>query len=929
LSIKLCHRPSACGFFFLLLTLPCHGGPQDFGLAELQRAIAARGLNPALFRFRTEVNISLKPESYEIVAGRISGGDLRGLLYGLLDAAEQIRLTGRVAASRGSPAVPMRGIRVFLHNEALEKDWYYSRDYWAEFFAMLARNRFNRFNLVFAHQTNYLAPPYPFWVNIEEFPEIKAQNLTADQQKRNLDMLRFISQTAAEHAIDFTLGIWEHNIQNGMTATVDGITRANIGPYSRAALQKILSECPAIRSIQMRTNSESGIPSDQQVEFYRDYVYPAIAAAGRRVTLDLRGWAMSEGMLDAALNSGAPLRLSAKYWAEDMARPYQPAETFPGYSFHNFLEKPRQYQFYWEVWALGSHRLLLWGDPDFVRRAAPTFTLSGSVGFEIDPPLAQKGFGNRQGEWGIFTSDQKDRVFWKHEFERYWLFYLLWGRLTYDPKTPERVWLSEMQRRFGKAAADVMQAYVYASRVRGEIVAAHLADPNMYIWPEINPGGLIDSYREVRPSDWRTVATIDEAVRNSIDGVASAKQTPLDTSQLLNDLALRAEQALDRARAVIDKNLPEWRSTEIDFQVLATLARYHGRKQMAADHLTWFYETGDDTGLHAARRELTGAGREWDRLVKLTDGVYPAEMAFGPDDVGHWKDKLPYVAHDRKILDERLAIFEQFGRFDFGFDFGGPVPAARGASYRNYPYVLRNTVEPRFRLVEPATKFDPELGYGWVTDASREAVPLTLMPYHETRAVAREPKHLAENTLFGDAIKGQGAQTFRVRTGPGEFNVCFLHPDRSTRETKLAANNGFVDVVFPEGEWTVSGLVLTNVNGGPPPRTRRWLPRPPRPALQHVPLKTTPGGQPLSISLRISPAKDLDIVRLHYRPVNQLAKFKTLEAPATRPNFTIPGEDISARWDLMYYFEILNHSGSGWFEPDPAVATPYFVVTVE
>ena len=89
------------------------------------------------------------------------------------------------------------------------------------------------------------------------------------------------------------------------------------------------------------------------------------------------------------------------------------------------------------IWALGSHRLLLWGDPGFVRRAAGTFDLGGGSGFEIDAPLAQKGFGNRPGVWGVFTPSQKDRVFWRYEFERYWLFYLLWGRLTYDPTTPD------------------------------------------------------------------------------------------------------------------------------------------------------------------------------------------------------------------------------------------------------------------------------------------------------------------------------------------------------------------------------------------------------------------------------------------------------------------------------------------------------------
>jgi hypothetical protein len=60
------------------------------------------------------------------------------------------------------------------------------------------------------------------------------------------------------------------------------------------------------------------------------------------------------------------------------------------------LQRPEPFSFYWELWGLGSHRLLLWGNPDYVRRAVSTFHFGDAVGFEIDPPLAQKGFGNRQ-----------------------------------------------------------------------------------------------------------------------------------------------------------------------------------------------------------------------------------------------------------------------------------------------------------------------------------------------------------------------------------------------------------------------------------------------------------------------------------------------------------------------------------------------------
>src|ERR1022692_420716 len=238
----------------LIVAIPSFAGPEEFGSAEFQRALAQRGLPPTASSLEKKL-VSGKPECFTISGTSISASDKRGLMYAFLDAADQIRANGRVSNATGCPAVAIRGIRYFLHNHDLEQQWYYSRDYWDEYFAMLAHNRFNRFNLVFAHQTDYLAPPYPFWLSLPDFPEIRVPGLSDEQRAKNLEMLQYISQAAADHGIDFTLGIWEHNYENGM---VSGITRENIGPYSHEALKTILQRCPAIHSVQMRTNEESG-----------------------------------------------------------------------------------------------------------------------------------------------------------------------------------------------------------------------------------------------------------------------------------------------------------------------------------------------------------------------------------------------------------------------------------------------------------------------------------------------------------------------------------------------------------------------------------------------------------------------------------------------------------------------------------------------
>ena len=161
-------------FALVLFAMVLSAGPVEFGTAELNDAMAARKL-----KWKNQVELSLdapetfRIEPYQIGGAHITGGDLRGLMYGLLEAAEQLRTNGKLVKASGSPAVAMRGIRVVL-NEELE---HASQEFWNAYFGMLARNRFNRIHVVFDH----LTAPY--------------------------ELAASLSRTAADYGIDFTLGI--------------------------------------------------------------------------------------------------------------------------------------------------------------------------------------------------------------------------------------------------------------------------------------------------------------------------------------------------------------------------------------------------------------------------------------------------------------------------------------------------------------------------------------------------------------------------------------------------------------------------------------------------------------------------------------------------------------------------------------------------
>ncbi|HSW51294.1 MAG TPA: hypothetical protein VLH09_14010, partial [Bryobacteraceae bacterium] len=89
---------------------------------------------------------------------------------------------------------------------------------------------------------------------------------------------------------------------------------------------------------------------------------------------------------------GVPVRLSAEHG------------VVPG--------APADAEVLWEMGAPGAGER---DDPAYVRGVMQSLAKAGVAGFEIDAPLPVTSEANRR-------------------------FYTLWGRLSYDPKTPASVW---------------------------------------------------------------------------------------------------------------------------------------------------------------------------------------------------------------------------------------------------------------------------------------------------------------------------------------------------------------------------------------------------------------------------------------------------------------------------------------------------------
>ncbi len=378
------------------------------------------------------------PESFTITrpAGEpgpvaVAATDGRGLAYGLLELADRaahspdpVGAIRSVPPSRNVPATPVRGILRTFACEVEDKPWFYDRDFWGEYLTELATQRINRFHLALGMQynyshhpatDNYLCFPYPFLLDVPGY-DVRAGDLPAEERDRNLAMLQFISAEAQRRGIHFQLGLWNHAFDQGEGSMprypIHGLDATTHAAYSAAAVRQLLTACPGIAGLTLRVHYEGGIAEPDHEDFWRP-VMQAVAAVGRPIELDMHAKGVDEAMLDIGRETGLPVVLSAKYWAEHQGLPYHQTSIrekekstgeagtglmaitahqrrFTRYGYGDFLKENRDYDVLFRIWP-GTQRVLLWGDPALAAGYGRLATLGGAKGVELCEPLTFKG----------------------------------------------------------------------------------------------------------------------------------------------------------------------------------------------------------------------------------------------------------------------------------------------------------------------------------------------------------------------------------------------------------------------------------------------------------------------------------------------------------------------------------------------------------
>ncbi|MBK5271677.1 MAG: hypothetical protein JJE22_11760, partial [Bacteroidia bacterium] len=628
----------------------------------------------------------------------INGYDDRGVMYGLLDIAERISWgtdnlhpLSKVRETTEKPAVQERAVSLYTMNRSYWESRFYNEAYWTRYFDMLASDRFNMFTIIFGYENGgFLAPPYPYFFDVEEYPGVKMKSLSQQDKEKNLAALNRIIQMAHDHGIEVTLGIWDHIYRGGIQAGtsagenasdkqqyefVSGIDAGNLMGYTKIALDKFIKLLPGLDAIQFRMHDESGLKKGEQGPFWKE-LFESIKANHPNMRLVLRAKGLPDETIHDAINSGVKFNIATKFWMEQASLPYSPThvnlqdQKNRRHGYGDMLRYPQEYKMIWRLWTGGTNRILLWGSPDYASRFIRSFDIynNGSYGFEVNEMLATKMESQPHDE-KPFDLLNPPYQYYDYEFERYWDFYLSYGRMGYNPQTPADVWTNKYEQHFGEKAGPIIEKAVHtASTILPRIVVAcnnYTFFPTTRGWAEKQRFGDLEFYAKAQSSDIQQFASFDEEAQQLIEGGETAKILPSitsvwfrKTSDSINRLVAAAQNAIGT------KSNKEFNSTIVDLKILSNLALYHSRRIPAAIYYRMYLHTKNPSALDSAIFHERNAIVAWRQIVNAAGDVYANDLKFGLDQVmyeginveltGHWKDELVMLEKDLTNLEKQL-----------------------------------------------------------------------------------------------------------------------------------------------------------------------------------------------------------------------------------------------------------------------------------
>jgi hypothetical protein len=377
--------------------------------------------------------------------------------------------------------------------------------------------------------------------------------------------------------------------------------------------------------------------------------------------------------------------------------------------------------------------------------------------------------------------------YYDYEFERYWDFYLSFGRMGYNPQTSPDVWSNEYKKHFGQKAGPIVENAVHtSSTILPRIVAAcnnYTFFPTTVGWAEKQRFGDLQFYAKAQSSDIQQFASFDEEAQQLIEGGETAKVLPSMTSLWFKKTSDSVNRLIAAAQSAIGtKSNKEFNSTIVDLKILSNLALYHSRRIPAAIYYCIYKRTNNPSALDSAIAHERSAIAAWRQIISAAGNMYAGDLKFGLDKVtfegitveltGHWKDELVMLEKDLVNLENQLAL-------DTTSQSLKPIPSYKPATDANnskYFTVIHNPIlmAPIGKPIHITVKVTAPAGVKWVRLQFRNVnqyLDYTLLPMKPTGV-----KDIYQATIPADKFDPKWNLMYLIEMMDNK-NRGFIYPD--------------------------------------------------------------------------------------------------------------------------------------------------------
>jgi hypothetical protein len=839
----------------------------------------------------------------------VEGRDATGAMYGAMELAEQIAWAdgsdylAKIRPLTKSPFLEVRGVNTFLTAQGFDDpgSWYWSDGFWKSFLDMMARSRHNFLDL---HGPFDIIVEWPngfsYFVYLPDFPEV---GVGRERAEKNLARFRQIIRMAADrgvkvgfmnYAAEAPIGPWKTGVfwkdERFAWEPPQMLAGARLEQYTREAVEAFLKALPELWMFGFRIG-ESGQPED----FYKRTYIEAVKNLPQSLNLYARTWIADPAKVREFANlTRHRFYIEPKYNGEQLGLPYQAVMGGRAYppsgSYENYTNYPRNYEIIWQIRANGTHRVFHWGWPEFARRTVRSCKFGGGTGFSMEPMNAYYP----QTDY-FHNNPSTDHKFYEWMHEQQWFWYLMWGRVAYDPDVSDRVWVSEFARRFGTQAGPlVYRALIESSKVVPFVYAYHnqgLDHQNMA--PEFETGDHAEGVRDTiwqgkrlvpfggSNEDFLAVGTLDRTAmadpRTYVESVLQnrplAQMSPFEAGEYLGAAADESERLIAEAEKLKPESRKEFDCIQMDVDAVAALGRYYRDRIASVTHLEFYQRTYHHPELTAAYESLKSAIQNWDRLSDITEkhfGYIPEIIRMRVYKF-RWRDEGRSLGVDLEEINRLEADFQHLANQTRNRAVIGHVPPVKTKPGEPLPLVVTFA----------AGGYDMALHLFY-----------------------RKPGE----TAFGEAPLR--LENRFERTWAGE-----IPPD--------AVVSGDLEYYFEAygGIWDGYGGTLQDR----PPYCVRVTNDGPKPTIEHKPPAGPVRGGTVPLTVRVEDSAKLRAVRVYFKRMPAWYEWLSIDMEPAGGNTYRANVPLTPE-GILYYFEAVDENRNANHCPDFLRQTPYFVI---